>query len=111
MRNRYMYYATGLPGWMRFGYSPGWVGRSASGLGPCAEYLMTGQWPAFQMQPGFQPGFQPAPQAGNVAPMMGWGAAPDPQFRLQMLKTQAQMLRNQLDIIQKQIEELEATDE
>jgi hypothetical protein len=45
MRNRYMYYATGLPGWIRYGYSPGWVGRSASGLGPCAEYLMTGRWP------------------------------------------------------------------
>lgn len=46
MRNRNMLRLTGLPGWMRFGYSPGWVGRSSSGLGPCAEYLMTGSWPA-----------------------------------------------------------------
>ena len=49
MRHRWMYYATGLPGWMRFGYSPGWVGRSPSGLGPAAEYIMTGRWPTPQM--------------------------------------------------------------
>ena len=44
--HRYMYNLTGQPGWMRLGYSPGWAGRSASGLGPCAEYMVTGQWPA-----------------------------------------------------------------
>ncbi len=26
---RHMYYATGLPGWMRFGYSPGWAAWQA----------------------------------------------------------------------------------
>ena len=46
MRRRNMYYATGLPGWMRLGYSPGWMGRSPGGLGPCAQHLMAGQWPA-----------------------------------------------------------------
>ena len=41
-----MYYLTGVPGWMRFGYSPGWVGRSPTGLPPTAQYLMqTGQVP------------------------------------------------------------------
>ena len=25
---RHRYYATGVPGWVRFGYSPGWVGMS-----------------------------------------------------------------------------------
>jgi len=44
-RHRYMYYLTGLPGWMRFGFSPGWLGRSPTGFGPCAQYLLTGQWP------------------------------------------------------------------
>jgi hypothetical protein len=114
MRNRNMYRLTGLPGWMRFGYSPGWVGRSASGLGPCAEYMLTGQWPTPQMQEAFQQGAQPgfAPTMGAVAPPMGaWGVQPDPQFRLQMLKAQAQMLKSQLDVIQKQIDDLEATDE
>jgi len=52
-----MYYYTGLPGWMRFGYSPEWVGRSPTGLPPTAQYLMqTGQVP------------QPMPPAQTVAP-------------------------------------------
>jgi len=33
-RHRYMFYMTGLPGWMRFGFSPGW-----GGLPPMAQYL------------------------------------------------------------------------
>ncbi len=41
--HRNMYYATGLPGWVRFGYSPGW-----GGLPPAAQYLQnTGQTGAF----------------------------------------------------------------
>jgi len=44
--HRNMYYLTGQPGWMRLGYSPGWAGRSRSGLGPCAEYVLSGRWPA-----------------------------------------------------------------
>ena len=53
-RHRYMYYATGLPGWMRFGYSPGWLGVSPTGMGPAASYLMTGQWPTPQMAAAWQ---------------------------------------------------------
>jgi len=56
-RRRNMYRLTGLPGWMRFGYSPGWVGRSPTGLPPTAQYLIqTGQVP------------QPMPPAQTVAP-------------------------------------------
>ena len=45
-RRRNMYRLTGLPGWMRFGYSPGWVGRSPTGLPPTAQYLVqAGQVP------------------------------------------------------------------
>ena len=37
--HRNMFYATGLPGWVRFGYSPGW-----GGLPPAWQYLRnTGQ--------------------------------------------------------------------
>jgi hypothetical protein len=81
MRHRWMYYATGLPGWMRFGYSPGWVGRSPTGLGPCATYLTTGQWPM--------------------------PATPYPTDELSMLKSQAELLRSQLEAITKRLEELE----
>lgn len=91
MRRRNMYYATGLPGWMRFGYSPGWVGRSASGLGPCAEYLMTGQWP----NPAMAAAFAGQPQATpNVA----------------FLEAQASMLEQQLAALRQQIADLKGED-
>jgi hypothetical protein len=98
MRHRWMYYATGLPGWMRLGYSPGWVGRSPTGLGPCATYMTTGQWPMptppYPMAGGWpSAGFQPAPYG--------------PTDELSMLKNQAEYLRSQLEAITKRLEELE----
>ena len=98
MRNRWMYYATGLPGWMRFGYSPGWVGRSPTGLGPCATYLTTGQWPVptppYTMGVGWpSAGFQPT----------GYGAADE----LSILKNQAELLRSRLEAITKRLEDIE----
>ncbi len=119
MRWRNMYYMTGLPGWMRFGFSPGWVGQSASGLGPGAEYLTTGQWPTPQMQAawqGMQGGQMPpttpwggpaamAAQPGQV-PWGPFGAPPDPQAQLEFLKSQAEMLSQQLDQVRQQIESL-----
>lgn len=107
--HRWMYYMTGLPGWMRFGYSPGWVGRSATGLGPCVEYLMTGQWPTPQMAAawGAGPWAAGAPTAGPMpygAPAPG--AMPSEQ-ELSMLRSQAEALKGQLDRIAKRIEELE----
>jgi hypothetical protein len=97
MRNRWMYYATGMPGWMRFGYSPGWVGRSPTGLGPCATYMMTGQWPA----PAGSPMWDVGPMAGFQPP------AYPPMDELSMLRSQAQALRSQLEAITKRLEELE----
>jgi len=106
-----MYYLTGLPGWMRFGFSPGWVGRSPSGLGPCAQFLMTGQWPTPQMQAAWQ-----ATQAGQPVPMpfggMGWAggpaaAQPEPGQQAAFLRNQAEMLRRQLEQIEARLAELE----
>lgn len=97
MRHRWMYYATGLPGWMRFGYSPGWVGRSPTGLGPCASYLMTGQWP----MPGTAPVWGQWQGAAFESP------AATPETELAGLRSQAQWLKSQLDQITKRIEELE----
>ena len=96
--NRNMYYATGLPGWMRLGYSPGWQGRSPSGLGPCAEYLTTGRWPTPQMQQAFQagPGFGPA--------AAGTG-------ELEYLKRQSEVLSQQLESIRKRIDDLEKAED
>ena len=69
MRNRNKLRLTGQPGWLRLGYSPGWVGRSASGVGPCAEYLLTGAWPCGMQIPAqfSAPLAAPAPAAGLTA--------------------------------------------
>lgn len=95
--NRNMYRMTGLPGWMRFGYSPGWQGRSPSGLGPCAEYLMTGRWATPQMEQAWRSG-----QYGT-----GAGFAAGPEQELDFLKSRADFLSQQLEGLRKRIKELE----
>ena len=100
--HRYMYYMTGLPGWMRFGFSPGWIGRSSTGLPPAAQYLAdTGQLQQFTSYMG---------QAA-AAPMMPAGMPPvAPQLpkeqEVAMLENQAKMLEQQLNQIKKRLEEL-----
>jgi len=75
-----MYRLTGLPGWIRFGYSPGWTGRSPIGLPPTAQYLMqTGQVP----QPYLAQAQTLAPTHGDCANFTNgfcalYGAAVDP---------------------------------
>lgn len=79
-RHRWWYRLTGLPGWMRFGFSPGWVGRSFLG---------------FPM-PGFPTPYDP------------YGAAQiTPEQELDMLKGQSEVLEDELDGIRKRITELE----
>ncbi|HDH09762.1 MAG TPA: hypothetical protein ENF84_02360 [Chloroflexi bacterium] len=107
--HRWMYYATGLPGWMRFGFSPGWLGRSPTGLGPCAEYLLTGRWPTPQMAAAWGAGAG-YPGAWPTAPGFFGAPAPGtmtPEQELSMLRSQAEALKGQLDQIAKRIEELE----
>jgi len=104
MRNRNMLRLTGLPGWMRFGYSPGWVGRSATGLGPCAEYLLTGQWPTPQMAAAMQGGFAApmmgAMQGGFAGPMAGGMPGAN-------LATQVEQMRMAVNALQQQLAALE----
>lgn len=124
---RNMYYLTGLPGWMRFGFSPGWAGRSPTGLGPAANYLMTGQWPTPQAQaywqdmqagqapypafsgPGTMPyGFsQPPGAAPGMAP---FAPQASPEQELSFLKDQASILKDQLEQISSRIKELEKSE-
>jgi len=91
--HRNMYYATGMPGWMRLGYSPGWVGRSPGGLPPTVQYMQTGTWPT------------PQPQA-TVAGMPAGMPAMPAQQEVTMLESQAAMLEGQLEQIKKRVEEL-----
>jgi len=87
---RNIYRLTGLPGWMR-GMSPG---------GPCAQFVMTGQWPIPRMQTAGQ-----AMQTGQPAAVPG--VAADAQTQLGWLRTQAQLLQQQLEQMQARIAELE----
>ncbi len=91
--HRNMYYATGMPGWMRLGYSPGWVGRSPGGLPPTVQYMRTGMWQT------------PQPQA-TVAGMQASMPAALGQQEVSILESQATMLEGQLEQIKKRIEEL-----
>ena len=86
-RHRYLYYATGVPGWMRFGYSPGW-----GGLPPGAQYLMTGTLPSAYPMP-----------AGMPAPVM---PAMPVQQEISILESHTAMLGQQLEQIKKRINEL-----
>jgi hypothetical protein len=116
---RWMYYMTGLPGWMRLGFSPGWSGVSPYGLGPAAQYLLYGTWPTPQMQALWQSGqisgytpYPGYPMPGFPTPYDPWGMAQiTPEQEMNMLKAQAQDLERQLKEIRSRIAELEKKEE
>ncbi len=99
---RHMYYLTGLPGWVRFGYSPGW-----GALPPGAYYLLYGQWPTPQMQAwwdAYQSGQLAWPGAGMP---YAYGYPPaSAEDELKWLKNQQEVLSKELERIQQRIEEL-----
>lgn len=99
---------------MRFGFSPGWVGRSTYGLGPCAQYFMYGQWPTPQMDYYWQTGQIPLaaapvfPMPGFPTPYDPWGATQLTQEQeLDILKGQAEWLEDELGAVSKRIGEIE----
>ena len=105
-RHRRMYYATGLPGWMRLGYSPGWVGRSPTGLPPTAQWLISsGNLPQFQeyLQQMNPPGTMPMdPRAQN----MPFTQTIPKEQEVAILEQQAEFLSQQLEQIKKRLQEL-----
>lgn len=101
-RHRNMYNLTGLPGFVRFAHSPGCIGRSPTGLGPCAQYLAeTGQ---------LQNTISNLSNRANTQAPYGF-TAPYSQQRLQFLKANFEILKSQLEQIRKEIEELESNTE
>jgi chaperonin cofactor prefoldin len=101
-RWRNMYYATGLPGWMRFGHSPGWVGRSPTGMPPGAEWIMSsGQMPQYQEY--LQSRMTAAPPTALVPPS---GATLTKEQEKQMLEHQVSTIESQLEATRKRMEEL-----
>jgi len=93
MRRRNMYHATGLPGWMRFGFGRGRGGRP----GPCAQFLMSGQWPIPQLAAAWQA-------------MQGQPASPAAPVQLEALKAQDEMLEAQLTQLREMIAQLEPSE-
>ncbi|UYZ39683.1 MAG: DUF5320 domain-containing protein [Candidatus Methanospirare jalkutatii] len=93
---RWMFYLTGRPGWLRFGFSPGWLGRSPTGLPPTATYLMqTGQLPRFVSWMKEQWKQPPTTTA-----------APTKEQEISMLESEAKFLEEQLQQIRKRLDEL-----
>jgi hypothetical protein len=104
---RRMYQLTGLPGWMRFGVSPGWLGRSPTGLGPAASFLRTGQWPTPQAQAYWQ-GMQPGQVPYSAPAPVSFAQQMTREQELDFLKRQADMMRGHLEQIESRVRELEA---
>ena len=107
-----MYYLTGMPGWIRFGYSPGWVGRSPTGLPPTAQWIMqSGLLPQYlsylqTTAPAVPPaGVPPTPRAPTV-PAMPFAPTLTKEQERQMLEQQVTALEAQLDAMRKRLEEL-----
>ena len=108
---RHMYYATGVPGWMRFGYSPGW-----GGMPPGAAYMMTGQWPTPQAEDFWQamqsdqpiyPGHGPGRGYSSPGYQPPGGPMMSQEQELEFLKNQAEFLKLQMEHIDKRIKKLE----
>lgn len=87
-RWRRMYYLTGLPGRLRFGYSPGWLGYSPTGLPPTAQWLI---------------------QSGSVlqpTQQLPVSLYPTKEQEKQFLEQQAKTLESQLEFLRRKLEEL-----
>ena len=96
-RYRWMFYLTGLPGWLRFGFSPGWIGRSPTGLPPTAQWIL---------QSGLLPQYMQWIQ--TVSPAAPYLIVPQmsKEQERQILEQQAKALESQLEALRKRLEEL-----
>jgi len=95
-----MYLRTGLPGWIRYGFSPGWLDRSPSGLPPAAQWIKeTGQLSEFvkYLKTSKPTPFIPSGAGFNVSKVQSKEA----------LERQRDLLKKQLEAIEKRLRELE----
>jgi len=114
-RWRRMYNLTGLPGWIRFGYSPGWVDRSPTGLPPTAQWIMqSGLLPQYlsylQTTPPVAPPTAPPTGVPPTVPTTPFAMPFAPTLtkdqERQMLEQQVEALEAQLNAIRKRLEDL-----
>ena len=107
-RWRRMYYLTGLPGWLRFGYSPGWIGRSPTGLPLTAQWLIQQGLLSQYLQSLGAAAPTTLPTAGPTTPVPTAPYAPTftKDQEKQMREQQVKGLEAQLDAIKKRLDEL-----
>ncbi|MGM0380872.1 MAG: hypothetical protein ACQEP7_02700 [bacterium] len=97
--HRNMYYQTGLPGWVRRGYSPGWGGKP-----PMASYLEdTGQLQ--DAQDWFQQNAATDRGVSNQAEQSATSPQGASTTETQQLKQQVAELQNQVQELQNQLDE------
>jgi len=107
-----MYYLTGLPGWIRFGFSPGWIGRSPTGLPPTAQWIMqSGLFPQYlsylqTTAPVAPPTGAPPTSGAPTTPVTPFAPTLTKEQEKQMLEQQVKAFEAQLDAIRKRLEEL-----
>ncbi|MEM2920913.1 MAG: DUF5320 domain-containing protein [Candidatus Bathyarchaeia archaeon] len=102
----------GLPGWVRFGFSLGWLGRSPSGLPPTAQWLLqSGLLPQYlaQIQPQISKTTQTLEKSLIFTPI-SFGLPFSPVYSKEqermMLEQQLEILESQLEVIRKRLDEL-----
>lgn len=94
-RHRRMYYATGMPGWLRFGYSPGWLGRS-----PAAQWIVSsGALPQYQEYLGM-------PSFPTTAPWTLGTASLTKEQEREMLEHQARNIELQIANVKRRLDEV-----
>lgn len=104
-RYRWMYYLTGLPGWIRFGFSPGWLGRSPTGLPPTAQWLLqSGLLPQYMQW--LQTAAPTAVPPTTTPLLTAFAPTYSKEQEKQMLEQQVKILESQLEALRKRIEEL-----
>jgi hypothetical protein len=97
-RHRNMFYLTGLPGWIRFGFSPGWLGRTPTGLPPTAQWLtQSGLLPQYMQ---YLQTTAPTPSSAPATPTYS------KEQEKQMLEQQTKALEEQIGAINKRLKEL-----
>lgn len=82
MRGRHMFYFTGLPGWLRFGFSPGWGAVPPGATYPLRYGRYLAPWATWLMEP--------------------WSK----EAEIRWLSAQAEALENQLRTIKERLDEL-----
>ncbi len=116
-RYRWMYYMTGLPGWLRFGFSPGWLGRSPTGLPPTAQWILqSGLLPQYlsylRTVTPTAPLVPTAPATGvppttvPTAPFTPFAPTYSKEQERQLLEQQLKALESQIEAVRKRLDEL-----